>query len=112
MSTAIAFDFSDKTTGPVALVDVVDRLEDGAYCWLDFDDLEAARAMLVELGVDPTTRDRVMHNQAEGLFQLGRNCIHCTVIETKVEDDELCLFALHMILARIIHQGSVSGWRL
>jgi magnesium transporter len=98
MSTAIAFDFSDKTTGPVALVDVVDRLEDGAYCWLDFDDLEAARAMLVELGVDPTTRDRVMHNQAEGLFQLGRNCIHCTVIETKVEDDELCLFALHMIL--------------
>jgi magnesium transporter len=100
MSTAIAFDFADKTTEQVALQDVAGLIGAGAYCWLDFDDLHTACTTLAELGVDPTTVDRVIKNQAEGQFQLGRNCIHCTVIETRVAGEELRLCALQVILGQ------------
>lgn len=100
MSTAIAFYFEDKTTQPVALQDVAQRIGTGAYCWLDFDDLDAAYATLMELGVDPTILERVAKDEAEGQFKLGHNCIHCRVIETKIEGEELHLLALHLIIGQ------------
>ena len=98
MVNAIAFDFDNKSSEPVALQDVSRRLRTGAYCWVDFDDLDAACATLVELSVDPTIIDRVAKNEAEGQFQLGQNSIHCRVIETKNDGGELRLLALHIIL--------------
>ncbi len=100
MTTAIAFDFSQRTIETVPLTDVSAQVAAGAYCWIDIDALDDAEPALGALGIDPATIERVVENQAEGQFQHGRNCIHCTVVETKVEGEELCLFALHLILAQ------------
>jgi len=95
---AIAFDFAAKHTEAIPVADVSERIAAGAYCWLDLDDMRAVPKILAGFGIDAGTIERVDENHPEGQFQLGKNCIHCTVVETSIDGEELLLHALHLIL--------------
>ena len=95
---AIAFDFAAKHTEAIAVEAVAARIAAGEYCWLDLAKMHTVPKILAGFGIDAATIERVEENHAEGQFQLGKNCIHCTVVETSVDGEELLLHALHLIL--------------
>ena len=100
MTFAVAFDFEAKQLERPALEDVPAAVGDGRYCWIYINDLDAAVALLDDLGVSDATTERVRADQRLGQFRLGRTSIHCGLVETRYENDALHLSTLHVVLGR------------
>ncbi len=97
---AVSFDFVAKRIDVLDLAQVQDTIAAGGYCWVDFADLGAAGEFLDAIDIERPTIDRVLRNEHIGEVHLGRNCIHCTLVETACRDGELALDILHIVLGK------------
>jgi magnesium transporter len=98
MTVATAYDFTNKSLEPVSPGDVRARIAEGKFCWIEIDDLGESARILADLGIGPATIERVEEDQAQGQFQLDRDCIHCVLVETVLGKLELDLKAVHLVI--------------
>ena len=98
MKTTVSLDFAAKRIEAIDVTDIPAAVAAGQYCWIDCDSPTEAAEALAALGIDASATERVAEDNLQGQFHLGRHCIHCTLVETSLIGEELCLKAVHVVL--------------
>lgn len=98
MTTTAAFHFIDKRIDTPQPGGIADAIAEGAYCWIDIERPSDALDVLAPLGVDTEALRRVQKSAPFGDFVLGRQCIHCALVETLFDDGEMQLNTVHVVL--------------
>jgi magnesium transporter len=98
MTTVIAFDFDAKTITSPSPDGFQAAIDAGDYCWIDIERTADAAAILDALNVGPDTIERIAEDVTQGQFIMARNCIHFTLLETRLDDNALQLNTLHVVL--------------
>ncbi|MEQ9639145.1 MAG: CorA family divalent cation transporter [Alphaproteobacteria bacterium] len=100
MTTAVAFDFARKTMRTLPLDGVAGAIAEGQFCWIDFDELEAAAAALPTFGANLDVTTRIGLDQQHCQARYSETCVYAVLLEAQARDGELQLTPVHVSLAR------------
>lgn len=101
MSNAVAFDFDRKSIQQLqTAADIANAIAGGRYCWIDFDDIDAALSALPELGVDAASLARVDLDEEYYQARHGAHNVYCALAEAQMTDTGLQLNTVHVFLAK------------
>ncbi|MFT4721851.1 MAG: magnesium transporter [Candidatus Azotimanducaceae bacterium] len=98
MITAVAFDFDLKTIEAVQLADVAAAIAADQFCWIDFDNLEAAVANLPALGIGTNSIARLQLDERHHQARHGETCVHFALAEVQMADANLTYNVVHAFL--------------
>jgi len=109
MTTVVTFDFAEKKTETIEPAAAAAAIVDGKYCWLDIDDKTEAEPLLTALGVHKNTLEWIKEDQFQGQVHLGPAALHCTLVETAFDGEDLDQNAVHLLLGKgflaTVHDG-------
>ncbi|MBT6274425.1 MAG: magnesium transporter CorA family protein [Chromatiales bacterium] len=111
MMATLAFDFESKECESIAPDDIAERRTAGQFCWLNIDgaDFDATAHWLESLGVDAHITQRISTDEQVGHFNVGRSCIHFTVVDVHFTAGKFSLVALHVVLGNNFLVTTISG---
>ena len=98
ITKAIRFNFEQSSIETLSLGEVPEAIASGDYCWIDFDDIAAATAAIPSLGIDAHDAENIDLNGELNQVWQGHTCIHFSLLESKMEGEELTMSPLHVIV--------------
>ena len=112
MTSIVSFDFDehDKRIDRIAPAEVEAAIAAGRYCWIDIDDLSESGPLLTALGVGRGTIEYINDDQFQGHVHVGRDALHCALVETAFDGAELAQNTVHLVLGKgflaTVHNGA------
>lgn len=100
MQTAVAFDFVRKTIEDLQPGEVAAAIAAERFCWIDFDDLQAATEALPGLGIGANSVARLQLDQKHHQARHGETCVHFALVEAQMSDGRLSYDAVHVFLTK------------